>query len=116
MPGSWAHPFSDYRTSVHSLSFDKRQSAHRVTCRAVQEPGEEGGSDLVERAVSFLFGKKALQAAEPFGMKRMSDQAYAEQSVATTTELAAPVDGDSQTVGMFRQLLARTRLERAPLR
>lgn len=49
-------------------------------------------------------------------MKRMSDEAYAEQSVATTTEFAAPLEGDSPEVALFRPLLARTRLERAPLR
>ena len=96
---------------------ERHRRAKISTCRAAQDPeGEVGRPDLVERAVQMVFGKKALQAAEPFGMKRMSDQAYAEQSVATTTELASPVDGDSQTVATFRPLLAKTRLERAPLR
>lgn len=63
-----------------------------------------------------MFGKKALEAAEPFGMKRMSDEAYNEQSVATTTEFAAPVTGDSPEVALFRPLLAKTRLETKPLR
>ena len=75
-----------------------------------------GKPDLIERAVGALFGRKALQAAEPFGMKRMSDEAYAEQSIATLTELAAPLAGDSEDVRLFRPLLARTRLEKAPLR
>ena len=98
-------------------SSERHRRAKISTCRAAQDPeGEVGRPDLVERAVQMVFGKKALQAAEPFGMKRMSDQAYAEQSVATTTELALPVEGDSETVAMFRQLLAKTRLERAPLR
>ncbi|CAL8463201.1 g2735 [Coccomyxa elongata] len=66
--------------------------------------------------VGAVFGKKALQAAEPFGMKRMSDEAYNEQSVATTTEFAVPVPGDSPEVALFRPLLAKTRLETKPLR
>ena len=49
-------------------------------------------------------------------MKRMSDEAYNEQSVATTTEFADPVDGDTEEVAVIRPLLARTRLEKLPLR
>lgn len=102
---------------LHRLQ-DPRQSPvprSRSTCRAEEQPGAEQ-PDFIERAVGALFGRKALQAAEPFGMKRMSDEAYAEQSVATLTELAAPVAGDSQDIRLFRPLLAKTRLEKASLR
>ena len=86
-----------------------------TVCRAREQP--EGDSpDFIERMVGAVFGKKALTAAEPFGMKRMSDEAYNEQSVATTTEFASPVEGDSPEVALFRPLLARTRLENKPLR
>ena len=113
----WARPFCDGKSCEHMTMNEMHRRTKRSRCRAGQDPeGEEGRPDLVERAVQMLFGKKALQAAEPFGMKRMSDQAYAEQSVATTTELALPVDGDSQTIAAFRPLLAKTRLERPPLR
>lgn len=85
----------------------------RVTCRS----GDSGNKpDFIERAFGALFGNKALGAAEPFGMKRMSDEAYNEQSVATTTEFAEPVEGDTEEVTTFRSLLARTRLEKLPLR
>lgn len=85
-----------------------------LTCRAEQQEGDS--PDLIERMVGALFGKKALEAAEPFGMKRMSDEAYNEQSVATTTEFADSVLGDSPEVALFRPLLAKTRLETKPLR
>src|SRR5579875_3883787 len=94
---------------IHRVQ-DPRQSPaprSRCTCRAEEQPGVEK-PDFIERAVGALFGRKALQAAEPFGMKRMSDEAYAEQSVATLTELAAPVAGDSEDVRLFRPLLAKT--------
>lgn len=116
LAGPWPSPSGNGRSVVHSLSTRAHRRPQKLICRAAQDPEEEGSPDLVERAVQMLFGKKALQAVEPFGMKRMSDQAYAEQSVATTTEMASPVDGDSQTVAVFRPLLAKTRLEKAPLR
>ena len=71
---------------------------------------------MIERAFGALFGRKALGASEPFGMKRMSNEAYNEQSVATTAELAAPVQGDTEEIALIRPLLARTRLEKLPLR
>lgn len=86
----------------------------RVLCRASKE--SEDKPDFIERAFGTLFGNKALGAAEPFGMKRMSDEAYNEQSVATTTEFAEPLDGDTEELAFIRPLLARTRLEKLPLR
>lgn len=52
----------------------------------------------------------------PRRLKRMSDQAYREQCVATTTEFAVPVPGDDRVVARIRPLLAHTRLETAQLR
>lgn len=85
-----------------------------ITCKATQD--SENKPDFIERAFGALFGSKALGASEPFGMKRMSDEAYNEQSLATTTEFADPVEGDTDEMALFRPLLARTRLERLPLR
>lgn len=84
------------------------------TCKASKN--SEDKPDFIERAFGALFGNKALGATEPFGMKRMSDEAYNEQSLATTTELAEPVEGDNEEVALLRPLLAKTRLEKLPLR
>ena len=47
----------------------------------------------------------------------MSDRAYKEQSLATTSNFAASVPGDDPTVArLIRPLLANTRLETAQLR
>ena len=85
-----------------------------IVCRDFKDSADR--PDLIERAFGALFGKKTLGASEPFGMKRMSDEAYNEQSVATTAELAAPVQGDTDEMALIRPLLARTRLEKLPLR
>lgn len=116
-------PFLSGKTGrLHALRVYPRsgflQPAHKGTglsCRAEQQ-AEESSPDFIERMVGALFGKKALETAEPFGMKRMSEEAYNEQSVATTTELAAPVEGDSPEVALLRPLLAKTRLQSKPLR
>ena len=86
----------------------------RVLCR--ESKNSEDKPDLIERAFGALFGRKTLGASEPFGMKRMSDEAYNEQCVATTTEVAATVQGDTEDMALIRPLLARTRLEKLPLR
>ena len=119
-PGSQV-PFSCVRAPFLGAQGRARLAFHCVTvkrpgltCRAEQQDGDK--PDFIERVVGALFGKKALEAPEPFGMKRMSDEAYNEQSVATTTDFAVPVPGDSPEVTLFRPLLARTRLETKPLR
>ena len=91
----------------------RRSSARKVI---VCEASKEDKPDFIERAFGALFGSKALGASEPFGMKRMSDEAYNEQSVATTTDFADPVEGDTEEVALFRPLLAKTRLENVNLR
>ena len=109
VPAPWTN-----RPKVGTLSRSQLKPQRRVTCGATEGSGDK--PDFIERAFGALFGNKALGASEPFGMKRMSDEAYNEQSVATTTEFAEPVGGDSEEVARFRPLLARTRLEKLPLR
>lgn len=90
-----------------------RRSRAPLAARS-QQDGQE--PDLVERLVGRLFGQKALADEQPFGLKRMSAEDFPEIYPATTTEFAAPVEGDSPAVAAFRPLLAKTQLERKPLR
>ena len=76
----------------------------------------ENSPDLIERFVGMLFGKKALESREPFGMKRLSAKDAPEMFPATLDEWADPVDGDSEEVAVIRPLLAGTRLRLLPLR
>ena len=77
---------------------------------------QEDSPDLVERFVGKLFGKKALDSREPFGMKRLSAEDTPEMFPATLDEWADPVEGDSSDVAVIRPLLAGTRLRTLPLR
>ena len=86
----------------------------RLVLRAKSEDKQD--LDLIERLFGRLFGKRALEAESPLGMKRMTPETFPEQYPATTTEFAAPVAGDSDRVAWFRPLLAQTRLEGVPLR
>ena len=63
-----------------------------------------------------LFGKKALEDRKPFGMQRMSDEDMYELYPAPTDIFADSLEGDDETIATFRPLLARTRLEKLPLR
>ena len=63
-----------------------------------------------------LFGRKALDDRQPMGMRRLSEGALAEQSVADAAARSGPVASDTEEMAQFRPLLAGTRLERAPLR
>jgi hypothetical protein len=83
---------------------------------AANAQSNEGQPDLVERMVGLFFGKKALEDQTPFGLKRMSADEVPELYPATTTEFAAPLEGDSPDVAFFRPLLAKTQLERRTLR
>lgn len=76
----------------------------------------EDSPDLVERFVGMLFGKKALESREPFGMKRLSAEDAPEMFPATLDEWADPVEGDSPEVATIRPLLAGTRVRTLPLR
>lgn len=100
------------RTEVKALARRRSSTRKLIVC----ESSKEDKPDFIERAFGALFGSKALGASEPFGMKRMSDEAYNEQSIATTTDFADPVEGDTEEVALFRPLLAKTRLEKLNLR
>ena len=49
-------------------------------------------------------------------MKRLQGPALWEQYPAVLDEFAGPVEGDDAEMALFRPLLARTRLEKLPLR
>lgn len=69
--------------------------------------------------VGRLFGKKALEDSNPGGMKRLSAEdgaGYFEMWPAPVDEWAAPLDGDSPDVALLRPLLAKTQMEKVPLR
>jgi len=74
------------------------------------------GLDFIERAVGKLFGRRALNDPSPGGLKRLSADEVPEMYPATTTEWAPPLEGDAPDVALLRPLLARTQLERTPLR
>ena len=63
-----------------------------------------------------IFGKGALEDRKPFGMQRMEDEDMYELYPATTEEFAEPLGSDDPVMATFRPLLARTRLEKVPLR
>ena len=112
--------------SCHALwqELDIRACYQPRTCRGHARRSlriacsKDGSSkpDLIERFFSGLFGKDSLAAEEPGGMKRLSQEVYEQQGPATTTELAALLNEDQGEVRLFRPLLARTSLERIPLR
>lgn len=68
------------------------------------------------RLFGSLFGRKALEDNEPFGLKRLTVDTSPEMYPATLTEFAEPVEGDDSEVAIFRSLLARTQLEKVKLR
>jgi len=82
-------------------------------CRA--KKGDGDGLDPIERAVAFLFGKKALEDENPMGLKRLNFDTLPDQRVETQRQ-ALPLPGDDDEVSMIRgPLLAGTQLEREPL-
>jgi hypothetical protein len=109
-----AHPFTSKRPVLSSIRPELKKVRLNVCVSA--KDSSEGEPDVIERLFGAVFGSKALEASEPLGMKRMSEEAYNEQSVATTTEFAAPLQGDTAEVALIRPLLAKTRLELKPLR
>jgi hypothetical protein len=76
----------------------------------------EGEPDLVSRWYGRIFGQKALDDRNPFGMKRLDADEAPEMFPATTDRFAEPLDGDDADAALVRPLMAGTRLERAPLR
>ena len=87
----------------------------RAPClRAKSKP--DSSPDIITRLFGAVFGQQALEDKIPFGLKRMEDQDMYELYPATTTDFAEPVEGDDESVALFRPLLAKTRLEKLPLR
>ena len=76
----------------------------------------DSSPDIITRLFGAVFGQRALEDKTPFGLKRMEDQDMYELYPATTTDFAEPVEGDDESVALFRPLLAKTRLEKLPLR
>jgi hypothetical protein len=70
--------------------------------------------DPIERAVAFLFGKKALEDEQPMGLKRLDFEKMPDQKV-VVDRLAAPLKGDDADAKRLRPLLAGTQLEAEPL-
>lgn len=66
--------------------------------------------------VGKLFGRKTVDDPEPAGLARLDYDSTPEMWAATTSEFAAPLQGDDADVAVLRPLLARTQLERRPLR
>ena len=84
----------------------------RAPClRAKSKP--DSSPDIITRLFGAVFGQQALEDKIPFGLKRMEDQDMYELYPATTTDFAEPVEGDDESVALFRPLLAKTRLEKA---
>ena len=74
---------------------------------------QDDSPDLIESLVARIFGKQALEDRAPAGMKRLD---VPEMYAAVTDIFADPLQGDSPEVAELRPLLARTQLEKAPLR
>uniref|UniRef100_A0A061R4X3 TLDc domain-containing protein n=1 Tax=Tetraselmis sp. GSL018 TaxID=582737 RepID=A0A061R4X3_9CHLO len=110
-------PANSHIVCPKSFSFKLRSTPrrHRFLCRSGEFDAEEQKPDFIERMVSGIFGKKALENREPMGMKRMSYEDFPEMYPATTTEFAGPVESDDEEMALIRPLLARTQLEHKPL-
>ena len=59
---------------------------------------------------------RTASLASAGGMKRLQGPALWEQYPAVLDEFASPVESDDAEMALFRPLLARTRLEKLPLR
>lgn len=91
-------------------------SSRRPRVVAAKKATTDDGLDPIERAVAFLFGKKALEDEQPMGLKRLNLSTMPDQKV-ETERLAAPLKGDagSPDARLLRPLLAGTQLEAEPL-
>lgn len=114
--GGTSLPSTCRRPSQAGVASQRNKAAKRLAPAGSAKGEGDAETDFVTRLVGSLFGKKALEDPEPFGLKRLSDTALQELYPATTTEFAEPVDGDDATVALFRPLLAKTQLEQTPLR
>lgn len=104
------HPCHIFVAGTH------RHTQRRSLPVAAQDSDKQAEPDFIERMVGRLFGKGALETDSPLGMKRMTADEFPEMYPATTDEWAAPVEGDSPEIAAIRPLLAKTQLERVPLR
>jgi hypothetical protein len=97
------HPFS----SLHG-----RQRELRLATATRAQPDQQ--PDLVTRLFGSLF-KGALEDPEPFGLRRLADNAP-ELYPSPVDKWAAPLAGDDGAAALLRPLLADTQLESAALR
>ena len=97
-------------TGPHNFSPSKRP---RVSVHAEARDDNNNKPDLIESLVGRIFGQKALEDRAPGGMRRLD---VPEMYAAVSDVFADPVDGDSPDIAILRPLLARTQLEKAPLR
>eukprot|EP00890_Picochlorum_soloecismus_P001076 jgi/Picsp_1/196/NSC_00195-R1_protein len=86
----------------------------------VQADKKDDGLDFVERIFGKVFGSQALETDEAFGLKRVAND-LPEIYPAVIDEFADPLPEDSvesvdPDVIYIRQLLAKTQLEKTPLR
>lgn len=81
-----------------------------IRARAKPKDDEEG--DIIERFVSKLFGKQALQDQNPGGLARLDNP---EMYYAPVDKFAEPLPSDTGDIRHYRQLLADTQLEKTPL-
>jgi hypothetical protein len=89
------------------------------TCRAARVAAlqsSEKDTDIVERFVSFVFGKQALADQKPLGLQRATVEKFPDRFPATKDRWADAVPGDSADVKLLRPLLAQTCLEQRKLK
>jgi hypothetical protein len=103
---SWPTTSAMRRPALASSS----RASRRATTTALAAKKTDDGLDPIERAVAFLFGKKALEDEQPMGLKRLNFDKMPDQKV-ETERLAAPLPGDDADARLLRPLLAGTQLE-----
>lgn len=103
-------------SSVKRIAFHRNQggslgwnSRIKTEIRS-NENASEG--DIIERWVSKIFGKSVLEDQNPGGLARLDNP---EMYTATTDEYAEPLPEDRGDMIHYRQLLAKTQLEKTPL-
>lgn len=103
--------FSKIFTSVGRS--DVSQCRRRRNRTRIRSKLNDDQLDVIESMIGKLFGKKALEDRSPMGMNRLD---VPEMYPATTDEWALPIESDTPEMAMLRPLLAKTQLEKAPLR
>ena len=101
---------------AHVESVQRRRSRSfgsnpRMNTR-IQSTGDDEEGDIIERWVGKIFGAKVLSEKQPGGLKRLENP---EMYTAVTDEFAEPIPEDSGDLAYYRQLLAKTQLEKTPL-